>query len=153
MKKIDKREVFTEIEINASREQVWSVLTDFEKMPQWSSSFQGIEGEFKEGGKAASYFKAPIGKKNMKFEHTIIEFKEGVSFGWSDPLTMGMKDHHLYKLEELPNGNTRFIQTDGVEGGATHFLGKLVVNNMKSMYLKFNQELKEQVEKLYPKSN
>jgi len=150
MKKIDKKHVFTEIEINASRDRVWSVLTDFDKMPEWSSSFQGIEGEFKEGGKAKSYFKAPIGEKNMEFEHTIIEFEEEVSFGWSDPLTMGMKDHHIYKLEELPNGNTRFIQIDGVEGGATHFLGKLVTNSMKSMYLKFNQELKERVEKLYP---
>ena len=44
MKKIDKREIFTQIEIEATREQVWSVLTDFEKMPEWSSSFQGIKG-------------------------------------------------------------------------------------------------------------
>ena len=42
MTKIDKREVFTQIEIEATREQVWSVLTDFEKMPEWSSSFQSI---------------------------------------------------------------------------------------------------------------
>jgi hypothetical protein len=149
MKKTDKREVFTQIEIKATKEQVWSILTDFEKMPEWSSSFQGIEGEFKEGGKATSYFKAPIGKKNMKFEHTLIEFKENVSFGWSDPLMLGMKDHHIYKLETLENGNTLFIQTDGVEGGATHFMGKLMTNNMEKMYLKFNQELKDRVESIY----
>ncbi|MEM7654745.1 MAG: SRPBCC domain-containing protein [Bacteroidota bacterium] len=146
--KNDKREVFTQIEIAAPREKVWAVLTDFERMPEWSSSFQGIKGDFREGGKATSRFKAPLGKKNMEFEHTIIEFEEGVSFGWSDPLMMGMSDHHLYRLEELPNGNTLFIQTDGVEGGATHFMGRLVTHNMKSMYLTFNQELKARVESL-----
>lgn len=148
MKKVNKREVFTQIEIEASKEQVWAVLTDFDKMPDWSSSFQGIKGDFREGGKATSYFKAPIGNKNMSFEHTIIEFEENASFGWSDPLMLGMKDHHIYKLESLENGNTLFIQTDGVEGGATHFMGKLMTNNMKKMYLKFNQELKERVESI-----
>lgn len=143
-----KKKVYTEIEINAPKEKVWNVLTDFEKMPEWSSSFQGMKGEFKEGGKATSYFKAPIGNKNMEFEHTLIEFEDGVSFGWSDPFTMGMKDHHIYRLEELPNGNTRFIQTDGVEGGATFLLGKLTANNMEKMYKKFNQELKDRVESL-----
>ena len=151
MKKDEKR-VFTEIEINATREQVWSILTDFDKMPEWSSSFQGMEGEFKAGGKASSYFKAPLGKKDMKFDHTIIEFKEGFSFGWSDPIMLGMKDHHIYKLEELPNGNTRFIQTDSVEGGLTFLMGKLMLNEMNKTYQKFNQELKERVESLYPKN-
>ena len=34
--------VFTEIEIDATADQVWAVLTDFEKLPEWSSSFQGV---------------------------------------------------------------------------------------------------------------
>lgn len=29
--------VFTEIEIDATAEQVWAVLTAFEKLPNWSS--------------------------------------------------------------------------------------------------------------------
>lgn len=57
----------------------------------------------------------------MEFEHIIIEFEEGVSFGWSAPLIMGMKDYHIYKLEELPNGNIRFTQTGGVKGDALNF--------------------------------
>jgi hypothetical protein len=38
---------------------------------------------------------------------------------------LGMNDNHKYKLETLNNGNTLFIQTDGVEGGATFLLGTL----------------------------
>ena len=30
-------QVFTEIEIDATAEQVWALLTDFEKLPKWSS--------------------------------------------------------------------------------------------------------------------
>ena len=43
---IHESHVFAEIEIKAIRERVWKVLTDFEKMPEWSSSFQGVAGEF-----------------------------------------------------------------------------------------------------------
>lgn len=144
-----EKKVDTQIEINATRDQVWNVLTDFERMPEWSDSFQGIEGEFKEKGKATAIFKSPYGKKkNMRFNHTLIEFEEGVSFGWSDPFLMGMKDHHVYKLEELPNGNTLFIHTDRVKGGATFLLGGFMAKNMKSLYLKFNQDLKKRVESL-----
>ncbi len=148
MKNNAKRDVYTQIEIEATKQQVWDVLTDFDRMPEWSSSFQGMKGEFREGGKATSYFKPLMGKKNMEFEHTIIDFKEGESFGWSDPFMLGMKDHHVYKLESMDNGNTLFIQTDGVEGGATPFMGKLVTNNMEKMYSKFNQELKDRVESM-----
>ena len=33
--------VFTEIEIDATAEQVWAVLTDFEKLPEWSIVSRG----------------------------------------------------------------------------------------------------------------
>ena len=54
---IHESHVFAEIEIKAIRERVWKVLTDFEKMPEWSSSFQGVAGEFKKGGNATGYKK------------------------------------------------------------------------------------------------
>ena len=138
--------VHAEIEINTPREKVWEVLTDFEKMSEWSSSFQRLEGEFKEGGKATSYYKGPMGE--MSFDHTIIEFKEGESFGWSDPVMLGMKDHHTFRLESLPNGNTRFIQTDGVQGGVSWLMGKMLEKNMAKGYETFNQELRERVESM-----
>ena len=149
-----KNQVYTEIEIHATREQVWSVLTDFEKLSDWSSSFQNliVEGSFETGVKATSYYKSPIPGHELKFEHHLIEVVQGVSFGWSDPLGFaGMTDHHIFKLETLDNGHTKFVQTDGVTGGASRFLGHLVANNMEGQYRKFNQELKARVESLFPK--
>ncbi|MGB1318757.1 MAG: hypothetical protein ACPG5W_11140, partial [Flavobacteriales bacterium] len=125
--------------------------TDFEKMPEWSSSFQGLEGDFVSDGKATSLFKGPIGG-NVKFEHTIIDFEEGTSFGWSDPFLAGMKDHHVYKLETLENGNTRFIQTDEVKEGVTKFMGHIIANQMEKDYAKFGKELKARVESMFPKN-
>ena len=43
------RQLFTEIEINAPVEKVWTILSDFEKYPDWNPFVKSIEGEIKEG--------------------------------------------------------------------------------------------------------
>lgn len=42
-------QVYTEIIIDATPEEVWSVLTDFDQMSSWSSSLQTITGIFENG--------------------------------------------------------------------------------------------------------
>lgn len=144
------KKIHTEIEINAPREEVWQVLTDFEKMHEWSSSFQNLEGEFKQDGKATAFFKGPLGK-TIKAEHSIIEFEEGVSFGWSDPMAMGVRDYHIFRLEDLPDGKTKFIQSDHFTQGHSWFMQLMMNNSMEKMYAKFNQELKDRVESMIEK--
>ena len=39
--------VHTEVTIDAPPEKVWAVLTDFDKLAEWSSSFVAFEGEFR----------------------------------------------------------------------------------------------------------
>lgn len=150
---VDKNSVYTEIEINATREQVWSVLTDFEKLIEWSTSFKNleVEGEFKTGAKAVSTYFGLHKKHDMKFDHQLIEVVDGFSFGWGDPLGISdLSDHHIFRLEELPNGNTKFIQTDSLEGHS-RLLKYLMVNNMDKQYKAFNKQLKERVETLFPR--
>jgi len=54
----DTNTVFIEIEINATCEQVWSVLTDWKKLPEWSSSLQGVSPEIiKKGEMSTAYLK------------------------------------------------------------------------------------------------
>jgi uncharacterized protein YndB with AHSA1/START domain len=143
------KKVFTEIEIAATQDQVWSVLTDFDKIPEWSNSFQGLKGDFRDGGQATAYFKSPMGNKIMEFQHTLTYFKDGESFGWSDPFMLGMKDNHKYQLKTLDNGNTLFTQTDVLKGGASFLVGGIMASSMKKAYNEFNQQLKERVETIY----
>ena len=61
-----KSHVFTEIEIDATADQVGAVLTYFEKLPEWSSSFLGVNKSMALGEVSIAYFKNPVtgGKKN-----------------------------------------------------------------------------------------
>ena len=139
--------IHTEITINAPRQKVWEVLTDFDKMPEWSSSFQGVDGDFKEGGIIVSKYKMPFGKM-AKVEHPLVTCVEGEEFSWSSDIGLGMIDHHIFRLESIYENTTKFVQTDEPHDGATRILGGVVSHMLENMYHKFNTELKERVENL-----
>lgn len=147
--------VFTEIEINATPKQVWSVLTDWKKLPEWSSSLQGIStDELKKGDISKAYFKNPITGKNIEFEHEITDYEEGVKFGWSGKVVGSVKDHHVYSLKAGENGTTLFCQEDGFHSehsSHSKFMNFISKHGINSAYKTFNQELKVRAEALFPK--
>lgn len=139
-------DIRTTIVIEASPEQVWSVLTDFENMPNWSSTFKGLTGDISDGGQITSsfFFQGQI----LGFPHAL-SYEEGVQFGWSDPISFapGVVDNHFYRVEACGD-ETLFIQTDGFTGADINF-GNLVdfANLALTDFQTFNQELKTEVEK------
>lgn len=147
-----KNNVFTEIEVNASPHEVWTVLTDWDKLKEWSSSFIGIStNKLIKGEKFVSYFKNPLTGGVMELEHVCTDYEEGRKFGWSGDIIGNILDHHIYSLVPTENGNTLFKQEDGLHGTHSKLMNFLAEHKMLSMYKKFNQELKERVESLYPK--
>jgi len=148
-----KNNVFTEIEINASPQEVWTVLTDWDKLKEWSSSFIGIStNELIKGEKFVSYFKNPLTGGVMELEHVCTDYEEGKKFGWSGDIIGKVTDLHIYSVEPKQNGTTLFKQEDGLHGPHGILLNFLAEYHMMSMYKKFNLELKERVELLYPRA-
>lgn len=143
--------VFTEITINASPAQVWSVLTDWEKLKDWSSSFIGISTDRMVKGEVfISYFKNPLTGKVIELEHVCTDYEEGKKFGWSGNLIGAFHDHHIYSVTPTANGTTIFRQEDGLHGSCAHHMNFFARKHMKAMYETFNQELKDRVESIYP---
>ena len=147
VEKVSYREfrIVTHIDIEAPVEEVWAALTDWDNLASWSSSFVSLEGDFSDGGHVTVAFKV-LGM-TQNYEHDLIDFVDGAQFGWSDPFLMGMTDHHVYRLEAIDGGATRFHQTDQAKGGAAGIVGRFISHMMKNMYVDFNEELKTEVER------
>lgn len=144
--------VFTEIEIDATPEQVWSVLTDWENLKEWSSTFVGISvSKPIKGERFISYFKNPITGGNIELEHICTDYEDGVKFVWSGDIIGKTTDYHIYLLEPTQSGATLFKQEDGLHGPNSKFFNFLTKHKMTALYKKFNRELKVRVESLYPK--
>ncbi len=140
--------VYSDIVIEATPEQVWEVLTDFDAMPDWSSSLQGVVGDLSDGGQATAIYLnegAP-----QEFPH-ILTWEEGRSFSWSDPLAFapGIVDHHRFIVDRTDGSATLFVQTDQLTGDDANFPASVLAGFLRGLYAQFNQELKAEVERRF----
>ena len=140
----DEYRITTYIDIDATAEEVWSTLTDWENLGSWSSSFLSLDGEFADGGHVTVAFRV-LGLV-QRYEHDLIEFVPGGQFAWSDPFLLGMVDHHVYRIESTGPSSVRFHQTDRAKGAAARFIGGITARSMRTMYDAFNLELKAETE-------
>jgi hypothetical protein len=138
----------TQIVINAPLDQVWSVLTDFSAMPEWSSTFQGLEGPFEHGGDVTAIYR--IFGRLSRFRHPLVHWDDSETrkvFGWSAPTSEGgsVIDDHYYIAEMMGPNQTRFIQTDAFRG-MSRLMAPLMLRLVRRWYVRFNHDLKAQVE-------
>ena len=146
--KASHRTVYTDIIIDATPEQVWTVLTDT-KNYDWAVFMTNIDGEICDKCEIDAYFQLnPKKEKVSKIPHTISVI-EGKEFKWNEKFGPGILDNHRFIVEATDDGRTKFIQSDECKGGLTWLLGKKVVKIEKENYPKFNQALKAEVEKRY----
>ena len=141
-------QVYSEIVIAATPEQIWEVLTDFETMPEWSGSFQGLAGDLTDGGEAVATFLAE--GQAFPFPH-VLSWEEGRSFGWSDPLAFapGIVDDHHYIIDRTDGTNTLFIQIDTLTGDDAGYPAAVLADQLVQGYAWFNQQLKTEVERRF----
>jgi uncharacterized protein YndB with AHSA1/START domain len=96
--------IHTEIFVDAPPEKVWAVLTDFERLPEWSNNLVGLEGDFREGGQIAVNIK--VGVLRQTIQHEVKFFEGGRSFGWSEPFMPGISDRHIYQVNPTHDSKT-----------------------------------------------
>ncbi len=66
------KELYTEIEIQASSEQVWQVLTDLEHFSQWNPFIRSAKGELKVGSQLEILVQPPDASA-MKFRPRVLK--------------------------------------------------------------------------------
>ena len=141
----DEWQAHTDIVIEATPEQVWEVLTDFEAMPTWSSSLQRIDGDLSDGAAVVVTF--TIFEMTFELDHTLI-YEAGEHYGWSDPVAGfdGITDHHLYVIEETDGTHTLFTQEDTYTGTSEAATAQDLAEMTAPVYSAFNRELEAEVE-------
>lgn len=140
------KEIKTEIIINASREKIWEVLTDFEQYPQWNPFVVRIEGKPIKGTRLKNTLQN--GDKQFQFKPIVTAAEAGKSFAWlGSVLVKGIFDgHHSFELEDVGNGQVKFIHSEKFSGILSGFLLKKIGADTKKNFVKFNEALKNRVE-------
>jgi hypothetical protein len=75
------------IEINASAERVWAILTDAKSYPAWNSTVEKVDGEIAAGQKVTVYAKATPGRA---FPLKVSTFEPATRMVWSGGMPLGL---------------------------------------------------------------
>ena len=92
----------TEIEINASAERVWAVLSDFSSYPQWNPFIKSAEGVLQQGARLQIAIQPRDGKV-MRFSPVVLVAEPGRELRWRGRfLYPGIFDgEHRFLIESL----------------------------------------------------
>ena len=119
-----KRQIETTIDINASRDRVWSILTDFQAMPSWNPFIRSVSGEARQGSRLAVHV-APPGTSGMRFAPLVLVSEPGKELRWLGRLLIqGLFDgEHYFLLDPLGEERTRLTHGEKFSGLLVGFFG------------------------------
>ncbi len=137
-------QIYTDIYLPAAAKTVWRILTDFDRMPDWSSTLQGIDGEFANQSQVKVAFRA--NGEDWYLDHSL-QVTPGESFGWSDEFMPGIVDNHQYRVQKLSQHTSRFIQTDSYRTDLPQHQMRAHMESTVALFTTFNRELRAEVER------
>lgn len=143
------KEIKTEISINATPEKVWSILTDFDKYPNWNPFIKSLTGNVAVGNKITARLEPPEAN-GMTFKPVVLAFEKNKELRWVGHLLFpGLFDgEHKFELNDNRNGTTTFKQSEKFSGILVPLFKKMLDNNTKKGFEEMNKKLKELAEQI-----
>ncbi|MCC5857501.1 MAG: SRPBCC domain-containing protein [Ectothiorhodospiraceae bacterium] len=137
----------TEILIKGRPEQVWAVLTDFPRYPEWNPFIRQAEGDLRTGGRLRVRIHPPGGRP-MTFRPLVRAARPGTELRWQGRVLLpGLFDgEHVFRMEPTGDGQVRFTQSERFRGLLVPlFPGSLYANTLRG-FEAMNLALKDRVE-------
>ncbi len=143
-------EIHTEIEINASPETVWQVLSDFASYPAWNPVITRINGTPTVGEKisftiqAAPFVQIPIPLCE-------ILVASGRELRWKGPalplIDQVLSGEHYFIVQEAGPKKVRFVHGESFTGYVASVLEPILQQRLTESYSTMNRALKERCER------
>jgi hypothetical protein len=141
------RSLHTAIEIDASPDRVWSILTDFPRYPDWNPFVRRIQGNLHEGARLDVLLQPPGGRA-MRFRPTVQRVDPPHTFAWKGRLLLpGLFDgHHIFEIEALGPEQVRFVHRETFSGLLVPLLWRQLDTTTRRGFEAMNDTLKERAE-------
>src|SRR5579862_363336 len=141
------KQLITQIEISASPEKVWQVLTDFNGYKTWNPFIKDLAGKVAVGNRIEVMLQ-PEGGKPMKFTPIVGSFDAPKKFSWKGKLWIGgiFDGEHIFEVEGKAPGKTLFTQREIFSGILIPFLGGMIDGPTRKGFEAMNARVKERAE-------
>jgi hypothetical protein len=142
-------ELETNIDIQASPEAVWKVLTDFEHYGDWNPFIEEMRGEAA-AGERLEVRMTPPDSRAMTFKPIVTRAVPEQELRWRGRLWVpGLFDgEHSFEIDRSTDRSVRFTQRETFSGLLVPLLARYLKTKTRRGFEQMNQALKERVEQL-----
>lgn len=142
------KSIKTEIIINAPKEKVWQILTDFPNYSTWNPFIVRIKGELTTSGRLVNTMAS--GNKTFVFKPKILSVVPNHYFDWLGSLFIGglFDGHHYFEIDELSSSLVKFTQGEHFSGILSKAILKRIGDETRNNFIRMNAALKAAAEKL-----
>jgi hypothetical protein len=140
------KKLHTEIEINATPEKVWDVLTDFASYAEWNPFVTSAAGKAAVGERLQVRMNPPGGRA-ATFRPTVTEAQAPMRLEWLGKLLFkGLFDgRHRFQIGAT-SGGTNFIQSEEFTGVLVPLLARSLDGPTREGFELMNRAIKERAE-------
>ncbi len=144
------KEIRTEIDINASAEKAWKVLTDFNSFQQWNPFIRQINGAPKVGTKLKIYLLTSRGKSRT-YRPIVTKVEPHRELRWYGKsfIPRMFNGERIFTIEPLETNQVRFIHMEIFTGFGVSLVGDRLDKDMYQSFEKMNDAFKEKVEQAF----
>lgn len=141
------KEVRTEIDIRASDERVWQILTDFPNFVNWNPFITKISGDLKKHARLKVRIQ-PQGEGGMTFRPIILDVEPNRELHWIGRFAVPglFSGEHIFTIEPLGKDHVRFIHREIFTGLFVLIYARNFDTNIRQGFEDMNQALKAKAE-------
>jgi hypothetical protein len=136
--------ISTTIEIAATPERVWAVLTDFASYPAWNPVFCEASGELAVGNQITLKTIQPRNDRTMTVKVKVVAARPAAELRWESRVLGVSSSKRSFILSPDVHG-THLTQTGAYEGLFTSFPAK-TISRIRANFDAINEAVKEQAE-------
>jgi hypothetical protein len=139
------------IDIHATPQQIWQILTDFAAYPQWNPFMTRAAGTPHPGQRLRIRLQ-PVGGRAVTFRPTVLEATPGRELRWLGHLLVPriFDGEHQFTIQPLGDGQVRLIQQEDFRGLLVPLLAASLDRRYLPAFQQMNQALKRRAEQPQP---
>ena len=138
------KNVYTQADIDAPVDEVWAVLADTERYPEWNPYHVRVEGSLEQGEKLEVEVHKPNGNE-LVIHPKVQVLDPGRELTWGGGVPGIFTGRHVFRLEPLPDGRTRLVHEESFRGIAVPFAE---LGTIEEGYEQVNRSVAARVEAL-----
>ena len=141
------KEIHAEIEIHASAEQVWNLLTDVECFIEWNPFIWRASGTIKCGERLTVEMRPP-NSKAMTLRPTVSKAEPNRELRWLSQFFLPnlLDREHTFTIESQGTHHVRFVQREIYTGLLVPLFWSRISNKIRRGFKAMNMMLKSQAE-------